>query len=151
MKMVRKSFRVYHGKKLMPWATGVAVWNAAGYVWLSGAEGRDPHDDHVVPGTYNQAKMCMQKIKDRLEEFGTSLKNIVSMHYYIAGPEFPNGVANDQKWIDAKQAVDDFFVENGVPEYSTANGAPPGTLLGVVALALKEMIVEIRAVAALPE
>ncbi|MEE8448819.1 MAG: RidA family protein [Thermodesulfobacteriota bacterium] len=149
--MRKKSFRVFHGGKLMPWATGAAFWDAAGYVWLSGSEGRSADDDQVPPGIYDQAKLAMQKIKERLEEFGTSVENIAHMNYYIVGPEFPNGVANDQKWIDARRALDDFFEENGLPQFKKDNSPNPGTLIGVSSLALKEMLIEIQVVAAIPE
>lgn len=149
--MKKKSFRVFHGGKLMPWATGRAFWDAAGYVWLSGSEGRSPEDDHVLPGIYDQAKLAMRKIKERLEDFGTSLENIGHMNFYIVGPEFPNGVGNDQKWIDAKRAIDDFFEENGLPQFKRDNHPLPATLIGVSALALKEMLIEIQVVAAIPE
>jgi enamine deaminase RidA (YjgF/YER057c/UK114 family) len=148
--MRKKSFRVFHGNKLMPWATGTAFRDAAGYVWLSGSEGRSPDDDRVLPTIYEQAKLTMQKIKERLEEFDTSLENIAHMNYYIAGPDFPNGVANDQKWIDARRALDDFFEENGLPQFKKDNSPQPGTLIGVASLALKEMLIEIQVVAAIP-
>ena len=135
----------------MPWATGRAFWGAAGFVWLSGTEGRSMDDDHVLPGIYDQAKLAMRKIKERLEEFGTSLENIGHMYFYVVGPEFPNGVANDQKWKDGRRAIDDFFEENGFPQFKANNNPLPATLIGVPALALKEMLVEIQVVAAIPE
>ncbi len=135
----------------MPWATGRAFWDAAGYVWLSGSEGRSPDGDYLPPGIYDQAKVAMGKIKERLEDFGTSLENIAHMNFYIVGPEFPNGVANDQKWIDAKRAIDDFFEENGFPQFKKEHSPLALTLVGVSALALKEMLIEIQVVAAIPE
>ncbi len=149
--MRKKSFRVFHGGKIMPWATGRAFWGAAGYVWLSGSEGRSPDDDRVLPGIYDQAKLALKKIKERLEDFGTSLENIANVNYYIVGPEFPNGVANDQKWTDAKRAINDFFEESGLPQHRLDNNPFASTLIGVAALALKEMLIEIQVVAAIPE
>ncbi len=149
--MRRKIFRVFHGGKLMRWAAGRAFWDAAGYVWLSGSEGRSPDDDHVLPGIYDQTKLAMSKIVERLEEFGSSLENIAYMTYYVVGPEFPNGVFYDQKWIDAKRAIDDFLRESGFSQYKLENSPFASTLIGVPALALKEMLIEIQVVAAIPE
>lgn len=148
--MIKKSFRVFHGKKLMPWTTGTAVWGAGGFVFLSGTEGRDMDTDIVVEGIAAQTKMCMQKIKDRLEEFGSSLENICHMWYHIKGPDFPDGVANDPRWIEAMKAMDEFFIENGYPDLIKAKNPLAGTLIGIPSLAKKEMLIEITAIAALP-
>lgn len=148
--MIRKRFPVFHGGKKMPWAAGTAVWGAGGFVFLAGTEGRSPDDDHVVEGIGAQAKMCMQKIKERLEEFGTNLDNICHLWYYIKGPDFPEGVEFGPKWKEAKKAIDEFFIENGYPHLVKARNPVPGTLLGISSLAHKDMLIEITCIAALP-
>ena len=134
----------------MPWSKGMAVWGAGGFVFLSGAEGRDPDTDVVPEGIGAQTRITMQKIKERLEEFGTSLDNICHMWYYIKGPEFPYGVEKDPKWLEAIKARDEFWVENGYPDLVSTKNPPPGTLLGIPSLALKDMLIEITVIAALP-
>ena len=148
--MLKKRHRVFHGGQLMPWATGTAVWGAGGFVFLSGTEGRSPDTDEVVEGIGAQTKMCMTKIKERLEEFGTSLDNICLTWKYIRGPEFPEGVQNDPKWAEVSKAIDEFWVENGYPDFVSSKNPLPGTLIGVSSLALKEMLIEITCIAALP-
>ena len=95
-------------------------------------------------------RLSLIEIKERLEEFGTSLDNICHMWYYIKGPEFPNGVEKDPKWLEAIRARDEFWVENGCPDLVSTKNPPPGTLLGIPSLALKDMLIEITVIAALP-
>ena len=150
--MIKKipGFPVYHAGKKMAWTTGHAVWNMGGIVFLSGAEGRDPDTDIPRPTIKAQAKLALERIKARLEEFGTSLDNILHLWYYIVGPDFPNGVQEDQKWKDVTQALDEFWTESGVPQFCGANSPPAATLLGISSLAQKGMLIEILAVAVLP-
>jgi len=53
---------VYHGDKLMPWGKGAA---ANGFVFLSGAEGRDPETDEVRQGMRAQLWLALDRIKER--------------------------------------------------------------------------------------
>ncbi len=131
----------------MPWATGTAVWDAKGFVFISGAEGIDPDTDQVVEGAYAQTKMALGKIKQRLEEFGASLENICHIWTYIAGPDFPIGVQMDPKALERTKALREFWQEN-CPQFLTS--PPATTLLGVAGLARKEMVVEIMVIAAIP-
>ncbi|MDP2728523.1 MAG: RidA family protein [Dehalococcoidia bacterium] len=146
--MLKKSFRVFHGGKLMPWATGTLVEGARGIVWLSGAEGRHPDTDEVVEGAYAQAIIALEKIKSRLEEFGTSLDNIVEMNYYIRG-DFPDGVRGTPLGEEVVRGVNDFFKEH-YPAFCWDKNPPTGTLLGVSGLAKKGMLVEIAVTAVVP-
>ena len=74
--------------------------------------------------------MCLQKIKDRLEEMGTSLENIVHMIFYVAGP-FPDGVAKSPNC--RFDVLDAFFKEN-CPTLCMDNNPPSSDLIGVAAL-----------------
>ena len=148
--MIKKSFPVYHAGKKMQWATGIAVWNMGGIVYLSGAEGRDPDTDIPRPTIKAQTRLALERIKARLEEFGTSLDKILHIEYYIVGPQFPNGVQEDQKWIDVVGVVNEFWKESGVPQFCWENSPPAGTLIGISSLAQKGMLIEIQVVAALP-
>lgn len=151
-RMVKKipGFPVYHAGKKMEWTTGHAVWNMGGIVFLSGCEGRDPDTDIASPSIKVQASLALERIKVRLEEFGTSLDNILHLSYYIVGPTFPNGVQDDQKWKDVTEVLDKFWKENGVPQFCSQNYPPASTLLGISSLARKEMLIEIQVVAVLP-
>ena len=148
--MIIKRLPVFHGGKQMPWSKGMAVQEAGGFVFLSGAEGRDPNTDAVPEGIGAQTRTTMEKIKARLKEFGTSPDNICHVWYYIKGPEFPNGVQEDPKWLEAVKARDEFWVENGYPDLVAMKNPLPGTLLGISSLAKKDMLIEITVIAALP-
>jgi len=152
-KMIKKipGFPVYHAGKKMEWCTGCAVWNMGGIVFLSGAEGRDMDTDIPPASIKDQTKLAMQKIKARLEEFGTSLDNILHLWYYIVGSSFPNGVQYDSKWIAAGEALDEFWTENGFPQFCHDKSPLAGTLVGITGLGRKEMLIEIQVVAALPQ
>ena len=101
----------------------------------------------VAEGAYAQTKMALVKIKQRLEEFGTSLENICHMWWYIVGPDFPVGVQDDPKCQEAGKAVVEFWKEN-CPQFSRNPAA--ATLIGVAGLGKKEMLVEIMVIAAIP-
>ncbi len=147
--MIKKSFRVFHGKELMPWSTGTAVWGAGGFVFLSGAEGIDSDTDAVVEGIGAQTRLAMEKIKERLEEFGTSLDNICHMWVYIAGPEFPDAVVGDPRMQEFRRVRNEFW-DQYCPQFRSDRKPPASTLLGVSSLARKGMHIEITVVAALP-
>jgi len=151
-RMIKKipGFPVYHAGRKMEWSTGCAVWNMGGIVFLSGSEGRDPDTDIPRPGIKAQAALALEKIKTRLEEFGTSLDNILHVWYYVVGPDFPNGVQYDPKWQEACEAIEAFWVESGYPQFCHDKSPLAGTLVGVSGLGHKDMLIEIQVVAALP-
>ena len=74
--MQKKTYKLYHGENLMPWAKGTAVKGAKGFIFLSGTEGHDPNQHFqkgggIAEGAEAQWKLALQKIKDRLEEMGS--------------------------------------------------------------------------------
>jgi len=111
----------------MPWAKGTAVKDA------KGAEA--------------QWRMALEKIKSRLEEMGSSLENIVFMTIYVTGP-FPEGAASSPNY--RLDVMDEFFREH-CPQFCSDNNPPASDLVGVAALGLKEVVVEISCVAAIPD
>ncbi len=146
--MEKKTYPLYHGGQLMPWAKGTVVKNPGGFVYLSGTEGRDPETDEVVEGIGAQARMCLEKIKARLEEMGSSLDNICHEWIYIAGPQFPVGVRDDPKFQEVRRVQQEFFKEH-CPDLCFDKNPPAITLIGVAGLARKEMLVEILVFAVL--
>ena len=146
--MIKKRFPVFHGSKHMPWSKGMAVWGAGGFVFLSGTEGIDPDTDVVLEGIGAQTRLALEKIKERLEEFGTSLDNICHMWIYIAGPEFPDGVVGDSRIHEFRKVRDEFW-EQYCPEFRSDRKPPATTLIGVSSLARKGMQIEIMVIAAL--
>ena len=160
--MERKTYPLYYGGRLMPWAKGTVVKNAKGFVWVSGTEGRDPEsrdvkliekdgelDTDIVNGAEAQTRMCCEKIKSWLEEMGSSLDNIIKMTSYVVGP-FPDGVVNSPTWQAAYKVREEFFREH-CPDLCADKNPPAHDLIGVAGLADKDMIIEIAVVAVIPD
>lgn len=123
----------------MPWAKGAVV---NGLVFLSGVEGRDPDTDEAPPTMRAQAANCMQKIKVRLEELGSSLENIVIMTIYVTDLDEYFRERVDRHVVFG-------FLEQHVPSF--AEVPPAETLLQVAGLARRTMKIEIDVIAATNE
>ena len=130
------------------YAKGSAVTGARGFVLLSGSVGIDTANGQTPERIGEQAKLAMENIKARLEEYGASLKNILFVRTYVKG-DFPNGIVGDPKYQEATSAVQEFWKEN-CPEFQRDNNPPASTLLGVTALAQPEFLIEIEVEAAIP-
>ena len=117
-----------------------------GFVWLSGVVGFDPNTGEIPEGIREQAKLTMENIKSRLEEYGTSLRNIVHLRLYFKG-EFPDGIFNDPKYPECAAVIEEFWREN-CPEFLRENNPPAMTVIGVTALARPQLLLEIDVVAA---
>lgn len=118
----------------MPWAKGVI---AGDYVFLSGTEGRDPETDDVVPGMKAQCDMALMKIKQRLEELGSSLRNLVLLRVYVT--DMDKYFRYEGAWVINR------FWKNHCPEL--LDSPPSMTLLQVAGLSRKTMEIEIEAIA----
>ena len=129
------------------YAKGSAVTRASGFVFLSGAVGRGCETGIVPAGLAEQTKIAMENIKSRLEEYGSSLQNIVSIRLYLKGT-FPDGMNNDPEIIKSNIALQKFWSEN-CPEFKKDNNPPVNTRLGVTALGLSELLIEIEVIAAI--
>ena len=129
-----------------PYAKGTRVVGNRGFVWLSGSVGIDVETGQVPEEAGAQAKLALINIKARLEEYGSSLKNIVHIWLYQKG-QFPNGMANDAVHQEIRKAMDEFWQVN-CPEFLRGNNPPAATTLGVTSLARPEFHVEILVVAA---
>lgn len=129
------------------YAKGSAVTGANGFVLLSGSVGVDVNTGKTPEGAREQSKLAMENIKVRLEEYGSSLKNILLVRKYIKG-EFPNGIINDPIYKEIGAAFEEFWREH-CPEFLKENNPPASTLLGVSGLAAPEYLLEIEVVAAI--
>ncbi len=150
--MEKKNFRLYHGETLMPWGKGSVVKGAKGFVFVAGCEGQDPTQNMfkggaVAAGADAQMRVALQKMKDRLEEMGTTMENILHMTIYVVGP-FPEGVAFSPNY--RRDVLHQFFREN-CPEMAFDKNPPPFDLVGVAGLAHKDMLVEVGCTAVLPD
>ncbi|MDP2647007.1 MAG: RidA family protein [Desulfobacterales bacterium] len=145
--MGKRTYPLYHGDKRMPWPKGTVVKDFKGLVFLSGTEGRDEKTDEVVAGIEAQTRLCVEKIKSRLEEMGSSLENIVKITYYVVGP-FDGDIANSPLWVKARTVRDQFFKEH-CPDLCSDKNPVASTLIGVERLDKKEMLIEVDVIAVL--
>jgi len=135
-----KRYPLYYAGRRMHWAKGAV---AGGFIFLAGTEGLDPETLKPVEGIKAQTRLALEKIKQRLEEMGSSLSHIVKLTYYIVG-DFPEGIVASKKYQEMAEARDEFFRENGIEP-----GDIPSDLIGVTALGRKGMEIEIAAIAVL--
>ena len=152
--MEMKIYKLYHGGALMPWGMATRVTNAKGFVFVAGCEGQDPTKDWrqggtVVEGAEAQTRLALQKMKERLEEAGTSLDYMVHMTWYVRGP-FPEGTGVVDSPNFREEVAHEFFKEH-CPKLCLDNNPITYDLVGVASLALKDMLVEIGCIAAIPD
>jgi 2-iminobutanoate/2-iminopropanoate deaminase len=138
MSVVKRYPMEYAGRR-MPWAKGAVV---RGLVFLSGVEGRDPASDEAPPSMRAQAANCMLKIKERLEELGSSLDNIAIMTIYVTDLDEYFRERVDRQCIFG-------FLEEHAPTFREV--PPAETLVEVSALARRSMKIEIDVIAATNE
>jgi len=142
------------GDRLMPWGKATVVTGAKGYVFLSGntatAEDYDPlnQEGGAVGDAAKQWRAILANIKSDLEEVGSSLDHLVKLTFYVKGP-FPNGgvLSSPNFRLDV---LDDFFAQH-CPKHCSYNNPPPSEVIGITALAAPDLVIEIVAVAALPD
>lgn len=128
-----------YGGRRMPWAMAAV---ARGLIFLSGVEGRDPESDEAPPAMRAQATICMEKIKERLEELGSSLENLVMLRIYVTDLDEYFRERVDRHCVYG-------FLERHCPSF--ADVPPAETLLEVSGLARRSMKIEIDVVAATGE
>ena len=147
----------WKGSRLMPWGKGTVVTGAKGFVFLAGNTGTA--DDYgptsnfkagggAVGDAATQWRAILSNIKSDLEELGSSLEHLVRLTLFVKGP-FPDGgvLSSPNFRLDV---MDDFFAQH-CPKHCSYNNPPPSELIGVAALAHPDLVVEIVAVAALPD
>jgi enamine deaminase RidA (YjgF/YER057c/UK114 family) len=95
-----------------------------------------------------QWRAILKSIKSDLEELGSALEYLIRLTFFVKGP-FPNGgiLSSPNFRIDV---MDEFFAEH-CPKHCSYNNPPPSEVIGVAALAQPDIVIEIVAVAALPD
>ena len=124
-----------------------AVTGADGFVFLSGAVGRDCETGYIPERLADQTKIAMESIKQRLEEYGLSLANIVLKRRYFKGT-FPDGMGSDPEILESNVVLEKFWGDN-CPEFLRENNPPATTIFGVTALEWPELLTEIEVIAAI--
>ena len=147
--------RKYKGGRLMPWGKGTVVRDAKGMVYLCGntatAEDYDPgagKGGGFAGDAAAQWRAILANIKADLEELGSGLEHLVRLTFFVRGP-FPDGgvLGSPNFRLDV---LDEFFAEH-CPKHCSTNNPPPSEVIGVAALAQPDILIEIVAVAALPD
>ena len=126
---------VHHAGKEMVWGKGAM---AGDFVFLSGAEARDEKLDEPLGGIKEQTEVALNRIKERLEEAGASLENVVKFVWYLA----------DRSDVEAFYEKRDGWLANNAPKLLEERSYA-STLL-IVGLAKHNMLIEIDCVAFLP-
>jgi enamine deaminase RidA (YjgF/YER057c/UK114 family) len=141
--------------RLMPWGKGTVVTGAKGVVYLCGntatADDYDPTSKKgggFAGDAAAQWHAVLKNIKSDLEELGSALDYLVRLTIFVKGP-FPNGgvLSSPNYRLDV---MDEFFAEH-CPKHCSDNNPPPSEVIGVAALAQPDIVVEIVAVAVLPD
>lgn len=123
---------VQHAGRTMVWGKGAV---AAQFVFLSGAEARSDEEDVPVEGISAQTELALDRVKQRLEEAGGSLQNVVKFVWYLADRSL------ESQFYEARDGWLERNCRTLVEERSYAS-----TLL-IVGLAREDMLVEIDCIA----
>jgi enamine deaminase RidA (YjgF/YER057c/UK114 family) len=148
------TYKKFKGDRLMPWGKATVVSGAKGYVFLSGntatTEDYDPSTRRggAIGDPVMQWRAILANIKADLEEVGSSLEHLVKLTFYVKGP-FPDGgvLSSPNFRLDV---MDEFFAEH-CPKHCSYNNPPPSEVIGVAALAQPDLVIELVAIAALPD
>jgi enamine deaminase RidA (YjgF/YER057c/UK114 family) len=144
----------FKSDRLMPWGKGTVVTGAKGFVFLAGntatADDYDPFNKGggAVGDAAAQWRSILTNIKSDLEELGTSLAYLIRLTFFVKGP-FPTGGVLSSPNL-RQDVMDEFFAQH-CPKHCSYNNPPPSELIGVAALAHADLVVEIVAVAVLPD
>jgi enamine deaminase RidA (YjgF/YER057c/UK114 family) len=95
-----------------------------------------------------QWRSILANIKSDLEELGTSLDHLIRLTFYVKGP-FPTGRVLSSP--NFRQDVMDEFFAQCCPKHCSDNNPPPSEVIGVATLAHPDLVIELVAVAALPD
>ena len=144
----------FKGGHLMPWGKGTVVSGAKGYVFLSGNTATT--DDYepfrrgggAVGDAAAQWRSILENIKADLEELGTSLDHLIKLTFFVKGPFPDGGVLRSPNF--RQDVLDDFFARH-CPKLCSTDNPPPSEVIGVAALAHPDLVIEIVAIAALPD
>ncbi|MFC2068912.1 Rid family hydrolase, partial [Chloroflexota bacterium] len=110
------------------------------WVFVSGAGGREQGSRHVRSmSPVLQIQDALDKLTQRLNEAGTSLENTVCLRCFVVGD------MGEMLWDGP---VMDYFRKNAP---KSAEDMPAVTIVGLNNLCVAEMIVEVEAIAVMPE
>jgi enamine deaminase RidA (YjgF/YER057c/UK114 family) len=140
--------------RLMPWGKGTVVTGAKGFVFLAGNTATtDDYEPFKNGGgaagdAAAQWRIILANIKSDLEELGSSLDHLIKLTFFVKGPFPDGGVLSSPNF---RQDVMDAFFAQHCPKQCSYDNPPPSEVIGVTALAHPDLVIEIVAVAALPD
>jgi enamine deaminase RidA (YjgF/YER057c/UK114 family) len=141
--------------RLMPWGKGTVVTGGKGMVYLCGntatADDYDPGGGRgggFAGDAAAQWRAVLANIKADLEELGSGLEHLVRLTFFVKGPFPEGGVLGSPNF--RLDVLDEFFAEH-CPKHVSTNNPPPSEVIGVAALAQPDILIEIVAVAVLPD
>ena len=153
MKVV--THKKFKSGRLMPWGKGTVVTGANGFVFLSGntatADDYDPTKKNAggaIGDAAAQWRAILTNIKSDLEELGSALDYLIRLTFFVKGPFRNGGVLGSPNF--RLDVLDEFFAEH-CPKHCSYNNPPPSEVIGVAALAQPGLVIEIVAMAALPD
>ena len=133
---------------------GTVVTGAKGFVYLCGNTATaDDYDPTGKKGGFAgdaaaQWRAVLANAKLDLEELGTSLEHLIRLTIFVKGPFPDDGVLSSPNY---RLDVMDAFFAGHCPKHCSDNNPPPSEVIGVAALAQPDIVIEIVAVAALPD
>ncbi len=135
--MYRKFYPLYYGGKKQKFARSVVVGD---FVFLSGSSGRTLETGDVSSmNIEEQMIVALDEIRAALEEVGSSVENIVKTTIYLKNVED----------YEVMRQTEQTYYKKYAPKLL---GEPPAsTFIQPKSLALPQMLVEIDAVAVIPE
>jgi 2-iminobutanoate/2-iminopropanoate deaminase len=120
-------------KPYAPYAPGIKVRKAAGFIFISGVVPNDVNGNIVFKGDIkNQMRQVRENLKVTLEAAGAGFKDVIKINTYVLGSYMQEYVA---------QGVD--------IEYLNSFPTPAVTLIGVASLANEGQLIESEVIAAL--
>ncbi len=115
------------------YAQGIKTTGGA-IVWISGQVSQDRHGKMVHKGDFaGQARQALANLRAMVEAAGGTIHDIIKVNTYLTDLRYREELARVRA---------EFFPEGKLPA---------STLVGVTALADPDMLVEIEAIAVLPE
>jgi enamine deaminase RidA (YjgF/YER057c/UK114 family) len=148
------TYKKFKGDRLMPWGKATVVTGAKGYVFLCGNTATtadyDPANRRgsALGDPATQWREILANIKSDLEEVGSSLEHLVKLTFFVKGPFASGGVLSSPHF--RLDLLDEFFAAH-CPKHCSYNNPPPSEVIGVAALAQPDIVIEIVAIAALPD
>jgi 2-iminobutanoate/2-iminopropanoate deaminase len=133
----KKVYPLFYAGKKQRFARSVA---AGGFIFLSGSSGRTIETGEVSSNDVaEQTRVALDKIQIGLEEAGSSLEYIVKITIYL----------RDMGDYQAMRDAEHHYYEKYCP--SLAEDPPANTVVQVVSLSKPNMLVELDAIAVLPD